>query len=128
MRADRSASLDPGGTAIVKGGDMASRDPSPAISGACTGKASAWPPERHARLLRLVALGLSGSEIGADLGVSRSAVLGYCHRNGVTLPFSTRKRELCGNRGKRRKLSDAERARRVEHMRRVARAYWDARA
>lgn len=43
-----------------------------------------WTPERIA-VIRLNATTLSAAEIGGLLGTSRSAVLGYAHRNGISL-------------------------------------------
>ena len=45
-----------------------------------------WPAEREAELRRLKAQGLSASEIGRRLGVSRSAVLGRLFRLGLCAP------------------------------------------
>jgi DNA-directed RNA polymerase specialized sigma24 family protein len=99
LRADHFAQPDRPSITFVKGeGDLAaSRDLSPAVGGVRSGKPP-WPPERHQRLLVLAEAGLSGREIAGELGVSRNAVLGYCHRHGVSLPLTQRKRKLQGRR------------------------------
>ena len=53
----------------------------------------AWTEQQQAELVRLAGEGLTGSEIGARLGFSRSAVLGRAHRTGVKLPLNDAKRE-----------------------------------
>lgn len=45
----------------------------------------AWTDEMQAALVRLAAEGLTGKEIGERLGLTRSAVLGRAHRDGVRL-------------------------------------------
>jgi GcrA cell cycle regulator len=44
-----------------------------------------WPQERTARLVALVAQGYRARQIGAALGVTRSAALGKIHRMGLQL-------------------------------------------
>jgi GcrA cell cycle regulator len=44
-----------------------------------------WPEERTAKLRALVAQGYSARQIGAALGVTRSAALGKLHRMGLHL-------------------------------------------
>ena len=46
---------------------------------------SPWPPERVAMLRRLVAEGLSGSEIGREMDLTKGAVIGKCRRLGIRL-------------------------------------------
>ena len=46
-----------------------------------------WPAERQHKLLKLVKQdGLSATQIGRELGVSRGAVIGFCNRNDIDLP------------------------------------------
>lgn len=52
----------------------------------------AWTDEKHAALVRLAAEGLSASEIGARIGMTRNAVIGRCWRKGVALPITEQKK------------------------------------
>lgn len=44
-----------------------------------------WPPERIDKVRELAALGLSSTEMGAELGCSRNAVIGICRRQRIEL-------------------------------------------
>jgi hypothetical protein len=44
-----------------------------------------WPAEREARCKQLIDEGKSASQIGREIGVSRSAVLGKAFRSGWRL-------------------------------------------
>lgn len=44
-----------------------------------------WHNETRARLQRMVGEGLSASEIARELGCTRNAVVGFCHRNNIQL-------------------------------------------
>lgn len=48
-----------------------------------TGTGQLWTEERHARMMELVAEGLSSALIAKQLGVSRNAVIGRLFRAGV---------------------------------------------
>ncbi len=50
-----------------------------------------WTKERHARLVELAANGLSPRQMAADLGVTRNAVIGRCHREDVPIKAYERK-------------------------------------
>lgn len=60
-----------------------------------------WPQERRERLIVLAAEGWTASEVGIQLGLTRNAVLGYAHRNGIKFPMTARKIAMVG-RGVRR--------------------------
>lgn len=45
----------------------------------------AWTPERNAELQEYVSSGLAASMIGEKFGISRSAVIGKCHRMKLQL-------------------------------------------
>jgi len=49
-----------------------------------------WTAERLELLNKLRGEGLSASQIAAELGVTRSAVLGKCHRLGLARKASTK--------------------------------------
>lgn len=55
-----------------------------------TGK-KVWTDQQQATLARLAAAGKTGSEIAAEMGFTRSAVMGRAHRTGVKLPLTMRK-------------------------------------
>ena len=44
-----------------------------------------WADKEHKRLIELVNTGATARVIAATLGRSRSAVIGRCHRHGITL-------------------------------------------
>lgn len=52
---------------------------------------SSWTPERVTLLREYAAAGKTSSEIAAELRVTRSAVLGKAHREGVKLPITDEK-------------------------------------
>jgi hypothetical protein len=56
--------------------------------------APTWTAEQQAALVALAVAGKSGSEIAAELGVTRNAILGRAHRTGVKLPMDGRKRMI----------------------------------
>jgi hypothetical protein len=56
----------------------------------------AWPIERRNRLIALASAGWTASEVGIQLGLSRSSVLGYAHRNGIKFPMTARKAAMVG--------------------------------
>jgi GcrA cell cycle regulator len=66
-----------------------------------------WPDERVAELRRWVALGLSGSQIAAQMGLSRCQVMGKAARCGLTVgggrsaPTMTREARRAANRGRK---------------------------
>lgn len=45
----------------------------------------AWTPDDQDELVRLARAGMSASQIAAALGVTKNAVIGRCHRTGVSL-------------------------------------------
>lgn len=47
--------------------------------------AEPWPEERNELLRSLVEKGLSASEIGEKIGITRNAVIGQCNRKGIQL-------------------------------------------
>ena len=51
-----------------------------------------WSDEQQAQLERLAAEGLTGTEIGQRLGLTRAAILGRAHRTGVKLTLTPEKR------------------------------------
>lgn len=53
---------------------------------------SSWTPERVTQLREYAAAGKTSSEIAAELRVTRCAVLGKAHREGVKLPLTEEKR------------------------------------
>jgi GcrA cell cycle regulator len=44
-----------------------------------------WNPENTARLIEIIAEGVRPREAGLRLGISRCAVIGKCHREGIPL-------------------------------------------
>jgi len=72
---------------FFRGGILMAQSHTSNVSGASrpsgTRKKHLWSREEHARALRMVEEGCSGSQIGLALGRSRGAVLGYLHRNGL---------------------------------------------
>ena len=44
-----------------------------------------WSPENKARLVDLIAEGVTASEAGRRLGISKNMVIGKCNREGITL-------------------------------------------
>jgi len=52
---------------------------------------SSWTPERVTQLREFAAAGKTSSEIAAELRVTRNAVLGKAHREGVKLPMTDEK-------------------------------------
>lgn len=44
-----------------------------------------WTPQNDAELRKLVNAGLSAKQIAMEMEISRSKVLGYCHRNKIAL-------------------------------------------
>lgn len=53
---------------------------------------SPWTEDRNATVRQMAAGGATGAEIAEALGTTRSAVMGYCHRQGIKLVLSERKR------------------------------------
>lgn len=47
-----------------------------------------WTPQQHEQLVSLAAQGLSASQIGAELGYSRNAVVSRIHRTKVEWPHN----------------------------------------
>lgn len=95
-----------------------------------------WPQERRERLIFLAAEGWTASEVGIQLGLTRNAILGYAHRNGIKFPMTARKAAKIG-RGVRRprepKAPKSTRGRFVpadhpmrRHRERSSRAFTDA--
>jgi hypothetical protein len=76
---------------------------------------SALPPRtssfwlaNQASLEMLAAEGLTASEIGKRLGISRDAVLGRCRRTGVPMPMDARKWSLGNRKGSPRAFSEPQ--------------------
>lgn len=90
---------------------------------------SLWE-HNHARLVELAANGKTGREIAAELGCTRSAVLGRAFRTGVKLPMDERKARLADH-GRRKPVAERREKfppRHAIHRKRArgARAFTDA--
>lgn len=57
-------------------------------------RSDAWPAERRERLLVLVEAGLTAREAAIQLETTRSAVLGFAHRNGIKFLMTERKASM----------------------------------
>lgn len=55
---------------------------------------TAWTPENVNRLRSLASAGKTATEIGQELRLTRSSVLGKAHREGISLPLDSRKRAV----------------------------------
>lgn len=75
--------------------------------------ALAWSDERVGRLKALHAMKHSAAVIAADLGVSRSAVLGKIHRLGLAMPSCGTSPELRKQRRRERDIRWNERKRQI---------------
>jgi GcrA cell cycle regulator len=73
-----------------------------------------WPEERTAALRTLAEQGLSASQIGLRLGISRNAVIGKCQRDGIAMGLD----RTIKTPAERAAAATASTARRVAWMRR----------
>ena len=69
----------------------------------------AWTEQQQAALVRLAGEGLTASEIGARIGMTRNAVIGRCWRKGVALPVTERKLAISAASGKSPSCAEAHR-------------------
>lgn len=64
-------------------------------------RANAWTTAEANTLREMANAGRTGTEIAEALGKTRNAILGYCHRNGVRLPWTAEKKAAQVRRNRR---------------------------
>ncbi len=74
--------------------------PSCPFSPDATRARSRWTEDKRGRLRELALTGATGTQIGVELGFSRGAVLGQCHRLGIKLTKTKAKMQHFGARKK----------------------------